>query len=146
MFVIGRLIQNAETASVEEYVALEWRWVSVPDMPTAVVGAAAVALDGKLLVIGGSDRTIAPLAAVLECDPADRSWKDLPRLPTARTKCTVTVLGGDVVVLGGYAPTRPTPWAYVASVERYDRRAQRWEAMPSLLDPLTSSAAVVVRV
>ena len=45
--VDGRLfIIGGGTASVEEYVASEQRWVSIPDMPRALVGAAAVALDG----------------------------------------------------------------------------------------------------
>ena len=70
-------------------------------MPIAVDSAAAVGLGGKLLVIGGRDRSRAVLAAVLEYNPADRSWKRLPSLLLARTKCTVTVLGGDVVVRGG---------------------------------------------
>jgi len=48
LFVIG-----GGTAAVEEYVAAERRWVSVPDMPRAVRWVAAVALEGKLLVIGG---------------------------------------------------------------------------------------------
>ena len=49
LFVVGGL-----TASVEEYLLLERRWVSVSDMPTLVFDADAVALEGKLLVIGGA--------------------------------------------------------------------------------------------
>ena len=70
--------------SVEEYVALERRWVSVPDMPRAVSNAAAVALDGKLLVVGGCSNDGDTLSAVLEYDPGDGSWKELPSLLTAR--------------------------------------------------------------
>ena len=104
LFVIGGSVRvsmfNAfswsETASVEEYLALEGRWVSVPDLPIAVADAAAVALDGKLLVIGGKES-----AAVLEYNLADRSWKSLPSLLTARSRAAVTVLGGNVVARGG---------------------------------------------
>ena len=61
LFVIG-----GNTASVEEYIAMERRWVSVLDMPRAVTGAAAVTLDGKLLVVGGWDSSRFPLTTVLE--------------------------------------------------------------------------------
>ena len=122
---------------MEEYVTLEQRWVSVPDMPRSVHGAAAVELDGRLLVIGGADGDDVT-SAVLEYDPGDRSWKELPSLLTARSFCAATVLGGDVVVVGG--------WGSDGSVERYSRRSQCWEAMASLPLPLQRPAAVVVRV
>ena len=52
----GRLFNiGGATSSVEDYVAMEQRWVSVPNMPRAIRGDAAVALDGRLLVIGGVD-------------------------------------------------------------------------------------------
>ena len=138
LFVIG-----GGRASVEEYVAMERRWVSVPDMPRAVTGAAAVALDGKVLVIGGWDSSPCfPLTTVLEINLGNRSWKPLPSLLTARAFCTVTVLEGDVVVIGGDGLSDKT----LKSVERYNRRLQCWEAMPSLTDPSFESAAVVVQV
>ena len=151
LFVIGGLINSdlveQSTASVEEYVALERRWVSVPDMPIAVWGAAAVALDGKLLIIGGTDSSnINVISAVLEYNPEDRSWNGLPSLLTARSKCTATVLGGDVVVMGGcYFDDDDDAFHPLSSVERYNRRLQCWEAMPSLTDTLQDFAAVVIQ-
>ena len=138
LFVIG-----GDTASVEEYLAPERRWVSVPDMPKAVSEAAAVALDGKLLVVGGWDSERKTLSAVLEYDPGDGSWKELPSLLTARYGCTVTVLGADVVVMGGFGGDGPSDEG-LASVERYNRRSQCWEAMPSLTAPVPLLAAAVV--
>ena len=58
----------------------------------------------------------------------------------ARTLFVVTVLGGDVVVMGGDTVEASK------SVERYNRRSQCWEAMPSLPCLLFSAAAIVVRV
>ena len=143
MFVVG-----GGTASVEEYVALERRWVSVPDMPRAVEGAAAVALDGKLIVIGGINHTSGFVSrGTLEYDPGDGSWKELPGLLRARFGCAVTVLGGDIVVMGGVADFDPFGGgSSVTSVERYNHRLQCWEAMPSMTEPLDYSAALVVQV
>ena len=111
---------NSPTASVEEYLVLERRWVSVPDMPTAVTGASAVALNGKLLVIGGRDKNEV-LSAVLEYNPVDRMWKSLPSLLTVRIRCAATVLRGDIIVIGGNETGS-------SSVERYNHLLHHWEA------------------
>ena len=82
----------------------EGLWVSVPDMLRAVYAAASIALDGKLLIIGGGADVGSgvTLANVLEYDPEKDNWKQLPSLRTARYDCNVTVLEGDVVVMGGF--------------------------------------------
>ena len=140
MFVIG-----GGTASVQEYLAPERRWAPVPDMPKAVGYAAAVVLNGKLLVIGGLNRGRETLSAVFEYDPGAGSWKELPSLLTARYRPAVCVLGGEVVVLGGWTWSAPI-LSRLPSVERYNRRLQCWEAMPSLTDPMANLAAVVVQI
>ena len=116
--------------------------MSVRDMPRAVEAAAAVVLDEKLLVIGGFNRDLEVLSAVVEYDPEDGSWKELPGLLTAREVFSVTVLGGDIVVMGGFGASD----SWLTSVERYNRLRQCWEAMPSLTDTLVYSAALVVQV
>ena len=130
---------------MEEYVALERRWVSIPDMPRAVQCAAAVAWDGKILVIGGMNHRGKPLSAVLEYDPGAGSWKELSSLLTARYGCAVCVLGGEAVVLGGVTWLPPSFYR-LASVERCNRRLQCWEAMPSLTGPMAYSAAMAVQI
>ena len=137
LFVIGglELESNSPTASVEEYLVLERRWVSVPDMPTAVTGASAVALNGKLLVIGGRDKNEV-LSAVLEYNPVDRMWKSLPSLLTVRIRCAATVLRGDIIVIGGNETGS-------SSVERYNHLSHHWEVMPRLSQQLQNCAAVV---
>ena len=145
LFVIGGRVHfnggpgdlYPSTASVEEYLALEGRWVSVPDLPIAVAEATVVALNGKLLVIGGRKS-----AAVLEYNLADHRWKTLPSLLTARSRAAVTVLEGNVVVMGGYgASSQP-----LLSVERYNQWTRHWEVMPSLTNRLCNPAAVVIQV
>ena len=84
------------------------------------------------------------ISAVLEYNPEDRSWNGLPSLLTARSKCTATVLGGDVVVMGG-CYFEDDDFHPLLSVERYNRRLQCWEAMPSLTDTLQDFAAVVIQ-
>ena len=142
MFLLG-----GGKASVEEYLAPEQRWVSVPDMPSAAHQMAAVAFDGNLLVIGGADTaTYDSVSAVFEYNLMACSWKELPSLLTARYDCALTVLGGDVVVMGGRCGAHGHGDTPLSSVERYNRRLQCWEAMPSLTDSLVGiPSAVVVR-
>ena len=66
------------TAFVEEYVAPQRRWVSVPGMPRAVYGAAAVALEGKPLGIGGINSEVGVLRAILEYDPGVAGGRGCP--------------------------------------------------------------------
>ena len=77
LFVVG-----GHTASVEEYMAAERRWVSVPDMPRAVSWVSAVELEGKLLVIGGRRKPAGnrsgPTCAVLEYNPAIAAGRSCP--------------------------------------------------------------------
>ena len=49
-------------------------------------------------------------------------------MSTARYGCAAVVLNGDVVVMGGVQPDG----SCISSVERYDRRRQCWEPMPSM--------------
>ena len=123
MFVIG-----GKPASVEEYVDTEQRWVFVPDMPSPVMYAGAVALGGKLVVVGGrAPLDLEDLSAVLEYDPRDRTWTELPSLLTARCQCAVVVLEGDLLVVGGWFRNEP-----LLSAERYNRQSQCWEDMAGL--------------
>ena len=143
---------------VEAFSLAEREWEDLPEMPReAYKGAAVVERDGKLLVIGGhrssygsdddrySDDGVPNddevLSDVLEYDPEKHSWRELPSLLTARTWCAAAVLGGDVVVMGGRDHS-----GKLASVERYNRQSQCWEAMADLPVRFSSPAAVVVRV
>ena len=142
LFVVGVAVRQSivpyltvATASVEQYLPREDVWVAVPDLPIAVARATVVALDNKLLVIGGSDSD-----AVLEYDPANQTWKTLPHLLEKRSEAAVTVLEGNVVVMGGYA----VGGSPLRSVERYNLSTGQWEVMPSLTNVIHNPAAVVI--
>ena len=122
-------------------------WMPVPDMPKAASSVTAVAMDGKILVVGGYDSKSVYLSTVLEYNLGDCTWNALPSLLTARCMCAVTVLGADVVVMGGWGfdATTQEVQGPIALVERYNRRLQCWEAMPSLTTgSMFRSEAVVV--
>ena len=109
--------------------ARERQWVFVPDMPAEICGAAALAFNGKLLIIGGTGQTGQTLRTVQQYDPEDCTWKGLPNLLTARTECMATVLI-EIDVIGGQHiwGLRGQP---VLSVERC-HQLQCWKPFGSL--------------
>ncbi len=77
-------------------------------MPTARSLPAAVALDGRIYVLGGMDAGGAPLATVEAYDPASDSWAGRQPLPAARADAAAAMLNGRVHLLGGWAVSGAT--------------------------------------
>ena len=69
-------------------------------MATARAGATAVALSGRIYVIGGHDGTT-PLATVEEYDPATDTWTTKTSMNVARNYPTGVILGDLAYVIGG---------------------------------------------
>ena len=82
--------------------------------------AAAVVIDGKVLLIGGYNVTEGHLAAVDEYDPVCDCW--IPREPllTPRSYLAAAVLNGIVYAIGGENSQSPYPGGYLSVVEAYD--------------------------
>jgi N-acetylneuraminic acid mutarotase len=79
-------------------------WTSAP----AVLGGAiqetgAVAVDGRIYVIGGFDGSLAVVQAVRVFDTVTSTWSDGPRLPSAVHHANVATTGGTIYVLGAMA-------------------------------------------
>ena len=55
-------------------------WTTLAHMPTTVVNAASVALNGRLYVFGGNNGTT-DVAAVQVYDPHKNKWATFPSLP-----------------------------------------------------------------
>jgi N-acetylneuraminic acid mutarotase len=68
-------------------------------MPTAVVGAASVALNGELYVFGGNSG--ADVATVQVYDPHKNKWKTLPALPAPVSSASAVVVYGLTFMVGG---------------------------------------------
>ena len=90
--------------------------------------AAAVALDGKVLVIGGQGPRETLLRSVEEYDPATGRWRLIAPLHTARSGCAAVVVGGCVMVVGG----RDAEDRGLRSVELYVPWLDEWWQMPPL--------------
>lgn len=116
----------------EAYNIRTGRWEAKEPLPTARMDASAVALNGKIYVIGGyNDAEGGQLSQVEIYDPATDSWTKGAKLPSARSNAGAAVCADQVVVFGGYAPT----FAPRSSVWIYDTVSDRWKRGPDLKVP-----------
>ena len=76
------------------------QWSTLPAMSVARYWATAVALNGRLYVVGGCDGN-ATVTTVEEYDPTLRRWRTLAGLPTARWQPGAGAIGGKLYAVGG---------------------------------------------
>lgn len=97
------------------------RWIRRAPMPVPMRNAGAVALAGKIYVVGGHsfDNRQGGSSACLCYDPQTDRWSSLRSMPTPRTDIAVVRFRDRIFVLGGH-PGRDT-------VESYDPKTDTWK-------------------
>jgi len=78
------------------------KWTAVAPMPTARQEVAAVALGGRLFVIGGFGGGAEAVGTVEVYDPAADRWEARAPLPAPTHHAAAAVLDGHLFVAGGY--------------------------------------------
>lgn len=130
------LLRSRETDS-EVFSSNVQRWTPIASLPEPRVGAAAVAYQGRIYVIGG-ESTAGPLAPVAVYHPTDDTWSSGAPKPVPVVKAHAGVLEGKIYVVGGLlANGAPTD-----AVEVYNPTADRWEQVEPLPVPLADYALV----
>jgi serine/threonine protein kinase/N-acetylneuraminic acid mutarotase len=118
---------------------LAWRPIASPQFQRQY--AAATAVDGNVMVIGGIGVSDASTTTKVY-DPGTDSWTTGPGLPAALHHASAVTYEGEPVVIGGFIPG-----AELTS-EQSDRvyvlRGGSWERLPSLNHPRAAAAAAVV--
>jgi N-acetylneuraminic acid mutarotase len=116
-------------------------WVQKAPVPGEPVGASAVALDGKIYVMGG---VVTPspsydnTANVSVYDPVTNTWDSRASMHTARGFLATAVVNGKIYAIGGGYPTP------VNSVEVYDPVTNTWTDKAPLPKPYEGTRAAVV--
>ena len=109
------------TLEVFDTALLEWRTEASPcDMPRERIGAAAVALKNRYLVVIGGEVGARETAGCLIYDSSINQWSSTPvcmNMITARDSHTAALLDGKIVVAGGYSDGQR-----LSSVECVDAR------------------------
>lgn len=116
------------------------RWTVDSALPDHGLNApAAVALDGRIFLIGGFHTTTnVPVDRVHVYDPAAHRWSEAAPLPAPRGGHAAAVLAGRIHVLGG-GNSRST----LAAHDVYDPATGTWTALAPLPRPEGSPAALV---
>jgi hypothetical protein len=135
IWLVGGLVRESATASVQGYDPVINSWKAAPDLPSPLHHAMAAAYDGELVVMGGwipdgQDLTAQTSDRVLALRRGE--WVELPPLRRPRAAGAAAAVGDKLVVVGGQANGE-----LVGQTEVFDGR--RWRgaaAMPTARDHL----------
>jgi uncharacterized repeat protein (TIGR01451 family) len=116
-------------------------WSRKAAMPTPRHGLAAVALDGKVYVLGGSNGSAA-MDALEVYDPALNSWHRKAPMPTPRVFLAAAAVNGRIYAIGGSPDCCGNGTTNV--VEVYDPATDQWSSAKPLPVALQVSAAAEV--
>jgi N-acetylneuraminic acid mutarotase len=132
-------ILEAPAGEEEEAVGAEWTSLEAP-VETARRGAAGVALDGEIYLIGGEiDGAATARVDVFNIESGE--WRRAPDLPEPRSAVAAVVVDGRIHVLGGRnAALDATLDAHSA----WRPGEEGWTAMPALPEPRTEADAAVL--
>lgn len=134
----GFSIWNAVDA-VYEYDPSSDRWRARAPMPTPRGALTAVALDGKVYAVGGTD--LVDTGALEVYDPATDAWKRLPPMPTPRNHIAAEAVDGRIYVFGGRAAGVR---GNIGVTETYDPKTQAWQARAPMPTPRSGIGAAAV--
>jgi N-acetylneuraminic acid mutarotase len=114
-------------------------WETRAPLPAPRGASAAVADNGKLIVVGGFGLNRTLLDSIAVYDPGTNHWVNRAPIPTPRDHLTAGVAGGIVYAIGG----RPLdPGRNYDVVEAYDPATDHWSTkspMPSRRGGLASA-------
>jgi len=124
-----------------------WANTSLPAMPTARCGLAAVAINNTLYAVGGiygngddgDDNYVSTLEAF---DPATRTWdSSLPDMPSKRAYVAAVAINNVLYAVGG----EDANGNYLDTLEAFDPATRKWDrSLPSMPTRRTSFAAVAI--
>jgi non-specific serine/threonine protein kinase len=114
-------------------------WVPGPPLPVPRSEVASAVLDGRIVVLGGSEAEGASSRRVDSYDPATRRWSRLPDLPLAVNHAMAASDGKRIYLVGGYANGAPVRRAYVLD------RGGKWRPLPLMPEARAAGGAAVVR-
>lgn len=103
-------------------------WTPLPALPEARAAGGAVALDGKVYLVGGAG-TEGYLATVHVYDPATGTYAEAAPLPTPRDHLNVMAHGGKVYALAGRSNANGS-WDDLEASESYDPTTGAWTQLP----------------
>ena len=147
VLLVGGDSGRGELSTAERYViAADEFWTVPTPLPHAAKAvAAALLLDGRVLVAGGANATDGTLADASLYDPEADRFAPIAPMATRRMAHTLTRLDdGRVLAVGGWSDSE-TPSASTGVLEVFDPDSGSWEVLPvELARPRHDHAALLV--
>jgi N-acetylneuraminic acid mutarotase len=122
LFMISMCLLGTSASGIISY--SENTWVNGSQIPQAISGGRAVAVDGKIYVIGVSSDFKKSLN--YEYDPATDKWAPKASMPTPRMWFAAAVYQGKIYTIGGYDWNNGNP-IVLDSNEVYDPTVDTWQ-------------------
>jgi len=126
------------TGWVERFDPRTGRWMTMSPMPTARGCLTAVAMEDRILAIGGigegeSNADCCVYATVEAYDPAEDTWVTLAPLGVPRAKLAAGLVEGKLYVCGGHTyDADECKDIFHSTVEKYDSVNNSWQAVTAL--------------
>lgn len=106
----------------------------------------AVAVDGRIYVLGGAKPVSRQSADFEKYDPETDAWRSLPQMPTPRSFLAVAAVGSKIYTVGGIPNDHPKTDrgsdSASALMEIYDITTSTWTVGTPMPTPRNSVAAV----
>ena len=118
-------------------------WIKKSPMPVARSRHTATAVNGKIYVMGGEQRTettTTVLSSVSIYDPTNDSWTSGAPMPAARVGHTSTAYGGKIYVVGGRTSLGS---AMESSLWEYDPATNTWSDLSPTYTAFADHSSVI---
>lgn len=134
VYLEGVFHSTLTSNALEAYDVTSNAWTTLANLPVAVSGATAVALNGQLCVLGGLLASGDPTSEVQVFRPDINQWVSdpnlgaIPALKVARHSAAAAVLDGKIYVFGGMTEGR----VVTTDCEVYDPATRKWQTLPPM--------------
>jgi DNA-binding CsgD family transcriptional regulator len=139
IYAIGGVSQIGVSDSLEIYSLTSNSWTTLRSKPTAVYGAGAAILGGKIYVPGGLEANKGLTTKLEVYDPRTNQWEVKAPLPIPLAKYGIASYEGDLYLFGGWDGTKETD-----IVLRYNPNNDNWIELTPLPNARASSSAIVL--
>ncbi|KAK4779214.1 hypothetical protein SAY86_006742 [Trapa natans] len=141
LYVLSGFAQALALTSVWRYDQTLNKWSEVSPMSAGRAHCKAVALDGRLYVVGGVGGGLNPLQSAEAYDPYTGSWIQLPSIPFSKAKVLAAAFLADLKPFASglisyrgrlFIAQSLYSWPLFVYVggEVYDPQARSWDEMP----------------
>ena len=122
IYVIGGETEEGVTGLTEVYDIATDTWARLPDKPTPVTNAKAVAVGGKIYVPGGRLAPHSNQNSFESYDILSKEWEQLKQIPVRFSEYELTLLDGNLILIGNDNPPNSLLVFY-----SYDPKTDSWE-------------------